>query len=176
MSMNKKKSQKRTTKKARPRAKTTSKPINRKVVPQQAQQRGSKVPKRSQCLGTMVKRSSTGEFVAKQLTLPDGRVMASVQMMARGVGVGAGHLSKVMNGKRNVSLHLAHRWAGFLGVSLDVLYAVLYGPGGVVPVESPVGRDVLPTLPISPAPTVIPSSCPPPHEGERIIPLPTSQQ
>lgn len=122
------------------RKKATVKPMRaphkkmRKAEAQHAQHRASNSPKRVSQRRVRVRvRASTGEFIAKPLVLPDGRVMPSVQMMARGVGVGAGHLSKVMNGKNNISLHLAHRWAGFLGVSLDVLYAVLYGPGGVVP-------------------------------------------
>lgn len=117
-------------KKPTKRAKASKKKI-RKAAPQQAQQRMSKVPKRSHLKGTIERERERG--MAKPLTLPDGRVFESVNMMARGVGVGAGHLSRVLNGKRNVSLHLAHRWAGFLGVSLDVLYALLYGPDGVVP-------------------------------------------
>lgn len=125
------KSKKRTSKRADPRAKATIRKRTKKAAPQQAQQRMSKVPKRSHLKGTIERERERG--MAKSLILPDGRVFESVNMMARGVGVGAGHLSRVLNGKRNVSLHLAHRWAGFLGVSLDVLYALLYGPSGVVP-------------------------------------------
>lgn len=124
------KSKKRPTKTAKIRRRNkTAKP---RVVAdvQHIQQRASKAPKRvSQRKGERERERG----MAKSLTLPDGRVFESVNMMARGLGVGAGHLSRVMNGKRNVSLHLAHRWAGFLGVSLDVLYALLYGPKGIVP-------------------------------------------
>lgn len=127
------KSKKKTSRKASPKARTKPKATTatkiKRADPKQAQQRMSKVPKRSHLKGMMERERG----MAKSLTLPDGRVFESVNMMARGVGVGAGHLSRVMNGKRNVSLHLAHRWAGFLGVSLDILYAILYGPNGIVP-------------------------------------------
>lgn len=123
------KSKKKKTRKPHTKAKAKIATKIRKAAPQQVGHRASKAPKRVSQRNNLERERG----MAKPLTLPDGRVFESVNMMARGVGVGAGHLSRVMNGKRNVSLHLAHRWAGFLGVSLDVLYALLYGPKGIVP-------------------------------------------
>jgi predicted transcriptional regulator len=52
----------------------------------------------------------------------------SLGEISRGSGVSRPHVTRVFNGKREMSLRVAERISGFLGVSIDALLGFLRRP------------------------------------------------
>lgn len=68
----------------------------------------------------VIRRDLTGIYVrGRKFTLGE---------ISRGSGVSRPHVTRVFNGKRDMSLKVAERISGFLGISIDVLLGFLRRP------------------------------------------------
>lgn len=92
--------------------------------------------------------SGQGGFAARELRFPDGRTVRSLGLFAKQCGIAQTYVSRIFRGERQPSVHVFARMTAALGVSMEALYAWMYGGGGgagrksMVPSGSPVMRRI----------------------------------